>query len=82
MPSVLSVFNIELILTPFSPFLLPPPPLLSHCDREAARPPQPNTESDGARVLCDACGGIGWWWVLPVVDMAVEIYNLCDFQST
>jgi len=35
----------------------PPPPL--HCDRKAARPPQPNTATNGARVLCDAGGGYG-----------------------
>jgi len=35
--------------------------------------------SDGARVLCNACGGIGWWLVLPAGVMAVEIYDACDF---
>ena len=28
------------------------------------------------RVLCDAGGGLGCWWVLPVVVMAVEICYL------
>ena len=32
-------------------------PLLSHCDRDAARPPQPNTATDCARVLCNAGRG-------------------------
>jgi hypothetical protein len=56
-----------------------PPPLLSHCDREAARPSQTYTATDGARMFCDAGGGLGWWLVLPGVGMAVEIYNLSDF---
>jgi len=43
----------------FSPrqFLHPPAaPPLSHCNREAARPPQPNTATDGARVLVGTIG--------------------------
>jgi len=56
-----------------------PPHLLSHCDREAARPSQTYTATDGARMFCDAGGGLGWWLVLPGVGMAVEIYNLSDF---
>jgi len=62
--------------------LLPPtvPPLPQY-DREVVRPPQPNTATDGVRMFCDAGGGLGHWWVLPVVGMAANIYNLCDLRN-
>ena len=49
--------------------------------RFAARPPQPNIATDGARVVCDACGGLGCWLVLPAVGIAIKIYNLCNEQN-
>jgi len=36
----------------------PSAPPLSHRDRQAARPPQPNIVTDGARVVCDAGGDL------------------------
>ncbi len=48
----------------------------------AAIPALPLDHIACARLLCDACGGPGWWWVLPAGAMAVEIYNVCDFSAT
>ena len=48
----------------------------------AAIPALPLDHIACARLLCDACGRPGWWWVLPAGAMAVEIYNVCDFHST
>ena len=55
---------------------LPSPPPLSHCDREAARPPQPNTAANGARVFCDAGVGLGCCLVLLAAAMAVKSVHL------
>ena len=56
------------------PFLCSPAaPLLFHCDREAARPTQPEIPTDGVRVFYDAGSGFEGLLVLPLVDMAVEI---------
>ena len=56
-----SVVSIEMIPAPVSYFNLPPPPPIPHCDRETAPPSQPNTATDGARVLYNAGGGLGHW---------------------
>jgi len=45
-----SAVNIELIPAPVV-LQSPAAPPLSHCDREAARPPQPDIVIDGAREL-------------------------------
>jgi len=52
-----SAVKIEQIQPPFCCFNFPPP--LPLCDREAVRPPWPNTTTDGAQVFCDAGGGLG-----------------------
>ena len=36
---------------------------VSSSTRKAAHPPRPIVATDGARVLCDAGGGLGWRWV-------------------
>ena len=46
-------------------------PPLSHCDRDAARPPQLNIRADDVRGLCDAGGGD--------IFMVVKIYNFCNY---
>ena len=50
----------------------------------SCQPPQSNTAIDGARVLCDACGGPGWWWMLPewVWLLKYIIYLIFKPQST
>lgn len=57
-------------------------PSTPHCDREAACSSQPSIATDGARVLCEAGGGVGCWWMLPAVAIAVKIYNLYNIKNS
>jgi len=54
--------------------LCPPPP--AAISSALTRPPFPLNLKTCAQLLYDACGGLGWLWVLPVGGMAVKIYNL------
>ena len=48
---------------------------------DATHLPHLNIATDDLRVFSDAGGGLGQWWVLPLVEIAVKIYNFSNYLT-